>query len=190
MVKNLGGEEEEKVVELRSGVIPAAGYARKLRRVALAALSRIAPRDVIIRDVSELNKQLYKIIVEERKYDKTDLIRIVIEAKYDPSERRIVFGEPKIDRFLPESKLKEMVEESVKELREKYEKEIIELKGKYKKEVEQLEKKIYEITESCDEKVKRVKEEYEKRITELRHEVSELKRVIEDIKGVIAGVFS
>ncbi|RLE68532.1 MAG: DUF2258 domain-containing protein, partial [Thermoprotei archaeon] len=49
-------EEGGEVVEIRSGVIPAARYADKLRRVALVVLRNVAPKDVIIRDVSELNR--------------------------------------------------------------------------------------------------------------------------------------
>lgn len=179
------GGEEEKVIELRSGVIPAAGYARKLRRVALAAFREIAPRDVIIRDISELNKQLYKTLVEEKRYDKTDLIRIIIEAKYDPVKNRIIFGEPKIDRFLPESKLQEMVESAVKELKERHEREVIELKRKYEEKIKEFEKEMYELRKSYDEKIERMKGKYEEKIRRLENEISKLRSVISDIKSLV-----
>jgi len=45
-------------MELSTGLIIVARYADKLRRVALVAFSKMVPKEVIIRDIAELNKQL------------------------------------------------------------------------------------------------------------------------------------
>jgi len=105
-----------RTVELRTGIIPAARFADKFRRVALAAFKGYAPREVIIRDVSEFNKTLYDIIVNKMKCAKGDLIRIVVDATYDEEGQRLVFGEPKIDKFVPESEVRELYESKVREL--------------------------------------------------------------------------
>ena len=101
-------------VELSTGVIRAARFADKMRRVVIAAFGRIAPIEVILRDVSEFNKRLYEEIVEKRKYAKGDLIKITVDAKYDKEANRIVFGEPSIVRYVPETELEELREENRK----------------------------------------------------------------------------
>jgi len=100
--------------ELSTGVIRAARFADKIRRVVIAAFGRIVPLEVILRDVGELNKRLYDEIVEKRKYKKSDLIKIVIDARYDEDENRIVFGEPDIVRYVPEVELEKVREENEK----------------------------------------------------------------------------
>ena len=100
--------------ELSTGVIRAARFADKIRRVVIAAFGRIAPLEVILRDVGELNKKLYNEIVEKRKYEKGDLIKIIIDARYDKEENRIVFGEPEIIRYIPETELVKLKEENEK----------------------------------------------------------------------------
>ncbi len=152
-------EEGGEVIEIRSGVIPAARYADKLRRVALVALRNVAPKDVIIRDVSELNRHLYKIIVEERGYGKGDLIRIVVKARYDRESNKIIFSEPVIDRFLPESELEKICESRLGELRKQYEERVAE--------------------------AERLRAQYERRVKELTSEVERLKGVLRDIRSIL-----
>ena len=108
-------------VELRTGVIPAARYASKLRRVAFAVLRGTAPNEVIIRDISELNKELYHKIVEEMKCQKGDLIRITVDATYDEENKKIIFENLKIERFVPESEIKKKYEEELERLRKENE---------------------------------------------------------------------
>jgi hypothetical protein len=102
--------------ELSTGIIVAARFADKLRRVALVTLSKIAPKDLVIREVSELNKRLYKKIVEEMKLDKLDIIRITVEAEINVSEKRIIWSNLKIYRYYTEeqceSKLTKLREEN------------------------------------------------------------------------------
>ncbi|MEM0225585.1 MAG: DUF2258 domain-containing protein [Thermofilaceae archaeon] len=105
-----------RTVELRTGIIPAARFADKIRRVALAAFKGYAPRDVIIRDVSEFNKKLYEVIVNKMGCAKGDLVRIVVDVAYDEEGQKLIFGEPKIDKFVPESELKAEYEAKIKEL--------------------------------------------------------------------------
>ncbi|EWG06824.1 MAG: hypothetical protein ASUL_07619 [Candidatus Aramenus sulfurataquae] len=100
--------------ELSTGLIIAARYADKLRRVALVALSKIAPRDVIIRDISELNKKLFEEITQKN-IGKLDVIRLVVVAEYDPQEKKIKFENVQIQRFYTEEECKKMQEDVVKE---------------------------------------------------------------------------
>jgi hypothetical protein len=69
-------ESEQVTIELRTGVIPTAIYANKLRRIAFVLLSKHVPKDIIMRDITELNQELYHKLVEEMKLAKGDLIRI------------------------------------------------------------------------------------------------------------------
>ena len=103
--------------QISTGVIIAARYADKLRRVALVALGKYVPKDVVIRDVAELNKQLYHEIVEQRKLGKLDLIRVTVTLRYDEGEKRLVFEDVKIDTFVEESKCKEPYEKQIAELK-------------------------------------------------------------------------
>jgi len=111
-----------RTAELRTGIIPAARFADKMRRVALAAFKGYAPREVIIRDVAEFNKKLYDIIVNQMKCEKGDLIRIIVDVTYDEEGQRLIFGEPKIERFVPESQIRAEYEKRIRELEEEREK--------------------------------------------------------------------
>lgn len=105
-----------RTVELRTGIIPAARFADKIRRVALAAFKGYAPRDVIVRDVSEFNKRLYDIIVNKLGCAKGDLVRIIVDVAYDEEGQRLVFGEPKVDKFVPESEVRAGYEVKIRDL--------------------------------------------------------------------------
>ncbi|WP_338601983.1 single- stranded DNA-binding family protein [Sulfolobus tengchongensis] len=115
--------------ELSTGLIIAARYADKLRRVALVAFSKIAPKDVIIRDISELNKQLYTKIVEEMKLGKLDVIRIMVDAEYDEQRQKLVFTNVRIIRYLTEDQCTDKYKSLISE-NEQLKKEISELKKK------------------------------------------------------------
>ena len=105
--------------QITTGVIIAARYADKLRRVALVALGKYVPKDVIIRDIAELNKQLYHEIVEKRGLGKLDLIRITVTLHYDEPQKRLVFDDVKISVFIDEDKCKEIYEGQLAELKRK-----------------------------------------------------------------------
>ena len=139
-----------RTVELRTGIIPAARFADKIRRVALAAFRGYAPREVIIRDVAELNRKLYEIIVEEMKCEKGDLIRIVIDATYDEEGQKLVFGEPRIERFVPESRVRAEYEERIRELEEEREKLALEL--------EELRSRLNQLRERLREELKHLEQ--------------------------------
>lgn len=124
-----------RTVELRTGIIPAARFADKVRRVALAAFKGYAPREIIIRDVSEFNKKLFDIIVNKMGCAKGDLIRITVDVSYDEEGQRLIFGEPKVDRFVPESEIKAAYEAKLREL----EAEVSRLKGELERERSRLE---------------------------------------------------
>jgi len=137
-----------RTAELRTGIIPAARFADKIRRVALAAFKGYAPREVIIRDVSEFNRQLYDIVVNKMGCGKGDLIRISVDVSYDEEGQRLVFGEPKIDRFVPESEIKAAYESKIRELeaeRERLRKELEEERSKLEAVRERLEELVREL---------------------------------------------
>ena len=106
-------------MELSTGLIIAARYADKLRRVALVAFSKLVPKDIILRDVAELNKELYEKIVNEMKLDKLDVIRIIVDAEYDEKEQKLVFSNLRIQRYYNEDEVKKVCseyEEKIKSL--------------------------------------------------------------------------
>ncbi len=83
-------EGEEK--HLSTGYIWAATYADKIRRTIYAQLKDLikenkALREAIPRDVAQLNSALYRLLVEDLKIEKTDLVRIRIN--YRVKEDRI-----------------------------------------------------------------------------------------------------
>ncbi len=123
--------------ELSTGVTIAARYADKLRRVALVVLGKAIPRDVIVRDISELNRALYEEIVNKMKIDKLEVIRILVDVVYDESERKLKFENIRIHRFYDEEKVNSIVkqyEERIKSLEEE--------NNKLKEELEKTQSKL------------------------------------------------
>jgi hypothetical protein len=110
----------EEVETLRSGLVIAGAYADKLRRVAFAQLKNrikegvISAKDVAYH-VAQLNKLLYKILVETLKIDKGDVVRISIN--YRVAEGRIEwdFASLKIEVFrrVPQEEVDEAVRKVV-----------------------------------------------------------------------------
>ena len=113
--------------ELSTGLIITARYADKLRRVALVAFGKMVDKDVIVRDVAELNKELYEEIVNKRKIGKLDVIRIMVDAEYDVKENKIKFSNVRIQHFVPEDQC------ASREDLERLKKENEELKAKLEK---------------------------------------------------------
>ena len=107
--------------QISTGVIIAARYADKLRRVALVALGKLVPKEVIIRDIAELNRELYNEIVEKRKLRKLDLIRITVTLHYDEQSQRLVFDEIKVSTFVDSERCKEGYEKEIESLRKEIE---------------------------------------------------------------------
>ncbi|MCQ4345356.1 MAG: DUF2258 domain-containing protein [Sulfolobaceae archaeon] len=113
--------------ELSTGIIIAARFADKLRRVALVAFGKMVDRNVVLRDVAELNQELYEEIVNKRKIGKLDVIRIIVDAEYDEKENRIKFSNIRIQHFVPEDECAsrenlERLQKENEELRSKLEK--------------------------------------------------------------------
>lgn len=113
--------------ELSTGIIVAARFADKLRRVALVAFGKMVDRNVVLRDVAELNQELYEEIVNKRKIGKLDVIRIIVDAEYDEKENRIKFSNIRIQHFVPEDECAsrenlERLQKENEELRSKLEK--------------------------------------------------------------------
>lgn len=133
-----------RTVELRTGIIPAARFADKIRRVALAAFKDYAPRDVIIREVSEFNKKLYDLIVNKMSCSKGDLVRIIVDVAYDEEGQRLVFGEPKVDKFVPESEVRATYEAVLRDLERERDQLVKELEAERGK-LSQLRRRLEEL---------------------------------------------
>ena len=126
--------------QLSTGLIIAARYANKLRRVALVSLGNSVPKDVIIRDISEINKKLFDELITKNKIDKLDVIRLTVKVVYDPENKKLELEEYKIVRYVPDEKCIGMSQEdllNIKEENEKLKAEINSLKEKLK-EIEQI----------------------------------------------------
>jgi len=113
--------------ELSTGIIVAARFADKLRRVALVAFGKMVDKNVVLRDVAELNQELYEEIVNKRKIGKLDVIRILVDAEYDEKENKIKFSNIRIQHFVPEDECAsredlERLQKENEELRSKLEK--------------------------------------------------------------------
>jgi hypothetical protein len=113
--------------ELSTGIIVAARFADKLRRVALVAFGKMVDKNVVLRDVAELNQELYEEIVNKRKIGKLDVIRIIVDAEYDEKENKIKFSNIRIQHFVPEDECAsredlERLQKENEELRSKLEK--------------------------------------------------------------------
>ena len=122
--------------ELSTGIIIAARFADKLRRVALVSLSRIVDREIIIRDISELNKELFNKLTE-MKIGKLDLVKIVVEARYNREEKKLHFENVKITRYYTEEQCRAM-NSTLSEENEMLKKELEKIKAT----LEQLTKSI------------------------------------------------
>ncbi|MEM2239800.1 MAG: DUF2258 domain-containing protein [Candidatus Bathyarchaeia archaeon] len=131
-------------VELRTGVIPAALYASKLRKVALAVFKNLAPRDVILRDVAKLNQILYGKLVEELKLGKGDFVRITVKAFYDKDKGELSFEDSHIEKLVFESDVKKAYEAKIRELEEALRKAETE-REHYKNQLENLKKSLEEL---------------------------------------------
>lgn len=94
--------------ELRTGVIVAARFADKLRRIAFAVFSHTVPRDEVLRAVADLNRGIYERLTAMG-VGKLDLVRITVEAAVEGG--RLAFGEPKIELFIPAQEAQRRVEE-------------------------------------------------------------------------------
>jgi len=129
--------------ELSTGLTIAARYADKLRRVAIVALGKIVPREVIIRDVSELNKQLYEEIVNKMKIDKLEVVRIAVDVFYDEKENKLRFENIRINRYYTEEKVKAFLKEWEDRL-----KTLDEENKKLKSELDMLQKEVNKFKET------------------------------------------
>ncbi|MGC8569268.1 MAG: DUF2258 domain-containing protein [Nitrososphaeria archaeon] len=118
---------------ISTGLVIAAGYANKLRRVALVSMSKQVPKDVIIRDISEFNKRLFEELISTKRIDKLDIIRLNVTVEYDPAANRLNFKEYKLIRYVPEERCGQVSQEDIQKLREENERlraEISSLKDK------------------------------------------------------------
>lgn len=101
--------------EIRTGIIIAARFADKLRRAAFAAFGGIVPKEEIVKATSELNKKIYERMVEIG-VGKLDIVRITVEASVEGE--RLIFGDPRIEHFVPHGEVEKKVEECEKRMAE------------------------------------------------------------------------
>lgn len=101
--------------EIKTGVIVAARFADKIRRTAFAVFGGVLPREEIVRATSELNKRIYEALISMG-VGKLDIVRITVEAAVEGG--KLVFGEPKIEWFIPHSEVQKKVEECEKKMSE------------------------------------------------------------------------
>ncbi|MEM0468008.1 MAG: DUF2258 domain-containing protein [Pyrobaculum sp.] len=107
--------------EIRTGVVIAARFADKLRRTAFAVFGRLLPREEIVRSTSELNKKIYEKLISMG-VGKLDIVRITVDAAVEGD--KLIFGEPRIEWFIPHTELQKKIEECEKkvvEIRQKIE---------------------------------------------------------------------
>ncbi|MEM1663943.1 MAG: DUF2258 domain-containing protein [Pyrobaculum sp.] len=107
--------------EIRTGVVIAARFADKLRRTAFAVFGRLLPREEIVRSTSELNKKIYEKLISMG-VGKLDIVRITVDAVVEGD--KLIFGEPRVEWFIPHTELQKKIEECEKkvvEIRQKIE---------------------------------------------------------------------
>jgi len=101
--------------ELRTGIVVAVRFADKLRRTAFAAFGRAVSRDEIVRATAELNKKIFEKLIAMG-VGKLDIVRITVEAAVEGD--KLVFGEPKIEWFIPHTEAEKRFQECEKRLNE------------------------------------------------------------------------
>ncbi|MEM0373022.1 MAG: DUF2258 domain-containing protein [Sulfolobaceae archaeon] len=122
--------------ELSTGLIIAARYADKLRRVAFVALGKIVPKEIIVRDIGELNSKLYDELVNKMKVGKLDVIRIMVDVFYDEKEKKLKFDNIRITRYYTQEECKALSSEELKKLEEenaRLKEELNRIKSEYEK---------------------------------------------------------
>ncbi|RLF23511.1 MAG: hypothetical protein DRN15_06105 [Thermoprotei archaeon] len=184
---------------IRTRVVRAAGFADVLRRAAFAVFGKKVPSQVIVRDVGQLNKKIFEELVN-RGVKKEDYIRITVEGEYDEEKQEIRWSNLVIERFIPETSLKDL-EEKLKQLEEENKKlreEIDSLRRKYSeealREVEELRRSLEEARREAEEKgreVARLREELDKARGELdkvKARVKELEEENSRLRGSLRAV--
>ena len=107
---------------LRSGLVIAGAYADKLRRTAFAQLKgaikegKIKANEVAYH-VAQLNKVLYRILVDGLKINKGDVVRISIDYDLEPGKIIWKFDTLRIEAFrrIPDEEVEEIVKKFVTE---------------------------------------------------------------------------
>jgi len=108
---------------LSSGLVIAGAYADKVRRTLFAQLRDLMRQDKefareIARAAGELNAVLYRILVEEVKVEKGDVVRIRVNYRIDPGSKRIIwdYNTLSIEAFkrIPDEKVLEIVNDVVR----------------------------------------------------------------------------
>ena len=188
---------------IRTRVVKATGYANLVRRAAFAVFKGKVDPKIVARDVAFLNKTIFEELIK-RGIDKDDYIRISVVGEYDDKEKAIKWRDLNIERFIPDTQLKDLTEK-IKELEDqvkKLKKENESLKkrvagediAKLKEENENLRKEIeaYKARISLMEdelnKYKTENSELKKRLDELSKKAEDSRREVARLKGILRAI--
>lgn len=108
---------------LSSGLVIAGAYADKIRRTLFAQLKDLVKQDKsfskeVARAIGELNAVLFRILVEELKIEKGDVVRIRINYNVDPNTKKVIwdYSSLRIEVFkrVPDETVSRIVEDVLK----------------------------------------------------------------------------
>lgn len=183
----------EEEIELSTGIIRTSGYAVKLRKVMLARFKKIIPINVIIRDISEYNKYLYSLLIQQMKLEKNDLIKLTIKVSYNKDENKFKFSLVNIEKYLAEKQLKEKINEELKNYIQEInnlKSQIENLKSEYEFKIASIKKEYEEKIENYKNEIQKVSQEYQKKIENLSKEIEKytnfLRKLYEDMKEILS----
>jgi len=188
---------------IRTRVVKATGYANLVRRAAFAVFKGKVDPKIVARDVAFLNKTIFEELVK-RGIDKDDYIRISVVGEYDDKEKVIKWRDLNIERFIPDSQLKDFMEK-IKELEDQVKKlkkeneslkkrvtgeDIIKLKEEnenLRKEIEAYKARISLMEGELD-KYRTENSELKKKLDELSKKAEDSRREIARLKGILRAI--
>jgi len=188
---------------IRTRVVKATGYANLVRRAAFAVFKGKVDPKIVARDVAFLNKTIFEELVK-RGIDKDDYIRISVVGEYDDKEKAIKWRDLNIERFIPDTQLKDLMEkvkeleELMKKLKEENEslrkramgEDIAKLKEEnenLKKEIEAYKAKISLMEDELN-KYRTENSELRKKLDELRKRAENSRREVTRLKGILRAI--
>jgi len=97
---------------LNTGLIIAGAYADKARRVLMAQVRGQADVQEVVRASAELNKLLFKVVVNELKAGKGDVVRIVVDYEVEGGQIRWNLDTLRVELFkrVPDEEVKKRVD--------------------------------------------------------------------------------
>jgi hypothetical protein len=130
---------------------------------------------------------LYTYLSEELKLSKNDLIRITVDVSYDKEQNKLIFSQPKIDRYVLEGEIKAFYEKIIEEYKNQVaelNRKIEQIKKEYEEEILYLKKDKENLKEYYENKLK----ENEEEINKIKNEILKYKEKIENIKKELTNI--